>query len=64
MLPLQQSDWQIFYDGGKSLCLAMHINEGFLHWTRVELTNPLENFARGDDLERIVVNSVDRTLVT
>ena len=60
-LPLQ--DWQVYYEGGNELCLAMHSNNGFLHWTKVELKNPLENFTRDNLLKSVVVNAVDGTLI-
>ena len=63
MKQLPMDDWQVYYDGGKVLCLAMHSNNGYLHWTKVQLLNPLENFSGNDDLKGIIVNAVDRALV-
>ena len=63
MQQLPMSDWQVFYEGNDYLCLAMHSNNGYLHWTKVQLLHPLENFTSGDDLKSIIVNSVDRALV-
>ena len=63
MKQLPMDDWQVYYDGGKVLRLAMHSNNGYLHWTKVQLLNPLENSSGNDDLKGIIVNAVDRALV-
>ena len=60
---LPMSDWRVFYEGGKDLCLAMHTNNGFLYWTKVTLVQPLQDLASGSDLESIIVNAVDGPLV-
>ena len=63
MNQLPMSLWQVYYDGGYVLCLAMHTKDGYLHWTRAELTHPLENFSRDDDLKSVSIQTVDGALV-
>lgn len=60
---LPMSDWCVFYEGGKDLCLAMHTDNGFLHWTKVTLVQPLQDFSSGRDLEGVVIDAVDGPLV-
>ena len=63
MQPLPMSEWRVFYEGGIDICLAMHTNQGFLHWTLVTLLKPLQNLAGGHDLESVAVDSIDGPLI-
>lgn len=61
LLPMSQ--WSVYYEGGNDICLAMHTNHGFVHWTKVELARPLQNLTRSGDLKGIIVNAVDGSFV-
>lgn len=60
---LPMSEWSVFYEGGKYICLAMHTNNGYVHWTKVDLVQPLQNLTSGRDLESVAINLVDGPLV-
>jgi hypothetical protein len=47
---LPQSEWraQLITQGGQvvGVAIAAHQNKGFLHWTKVELVEPLKDAGR------------------
>ena len=64
MTQLPMSDWQVYYEGGDIIHLAMHTDKGYLQWTKVDLLHPLKDFSGSDNLKSVIIDAVDRTLVT
>lgn len=56
LIPLPKDEWRGQPCGTDHVAIAMHTNNGYLHWTKFALSDLPNDLISRDDLERVIVD--------